>query len=84
MNMLCTILAVLAIFSRYRLSLKWKIQKKLLIPSDTLFTTKEYQNIILEVFIMSLAPIAGLQDTFIPEFYPDWPDPTTGLMGAPA
>lgn len=41
-NMMCTILSCLAIFSRYRLTLKWKIQKKLLIPSDTLFTTKEY------------------------------------------
>ena len=63
--------------SRYRLTLKWKIQKKLLIPSDTLFTTKEYQNIIVELFTMFLSPIPGIQDIYIPEYYPDWSNPAT-------
>lgn len=70
------------ILSRYRLTLKWKIQKKLLIPSDTLFTTKEYQNIIIEIVIMSLAPLPGIEDLYIPETYPDWKDPLTGKLGA--
>jgi len=41
-NLICTLMTCFAILSRYRLTLRWKIQKNLLIPSDTLFTTKEY------------------------------------------
>ena len=59
LNLLSTVMLCFTILSRYRLTLKWKIQKKLLIPSDTLFTTKEYQNIMFEIFIMSLAPLPG-------------------------
>jgi hypothetical protein len=73
-----------AIFSRYRLTLKWKIQKNILITSDTLFTTKEYQNIILELFLVAIAPLPGIEDMFILEYYPDWPDPTTKEKGANA
>jgi hypothetical protein len=46
-----------------------------LITSDTLFTTKEYQNIILELFLVALAPLPGIEDIYIEENYPDWPDP---------
>lgn len=60
LNLICTIMTCFAIFSRYRLSLRWKILKNLLIPSDTLFTTREYQNIILELLLVVLAPIPGI------------------------
>ena len=42
LNLLCTLMTCFAILSRYRLTLRWKIQKNLLIPSDTLFTTREF------------------------------------------
>ena len=73
-----------AILSRYRLTLKWKIQKNILITSDTLFTTKEYQNIILELFIVSLAPLPGIENIYINEYYPDWLDPETNEKGTNA
>jgi hypothetical protein len=59
LNMICTLSTVLTVVSRYRLTLSWKIEKKLVLPSDTLFTTREYQNLLFEIFLMSLAPIAG-------------------------
>lgn len=81
LNLICTLMTCFAILSRYRLTLRWKIQKNLLIPSDTLFTTKEYQNIILENFLMILAPFPGIQDSYINEYYPDQTDPDTGNKG---
>jgi len=84
LNLICTMMTCFSILSRYRLSLRWKIQKNLLIPSDTLFTTKEYQNIIFEIFLVILAPIPGMQDEYIKELYPDLTDPTSGKKGAHA
>ena len=42
LNLLSTAIMCWSILSRYKLNLKWKIQKKLLISSDSLYTTKEY------------------------------------------
>lgn len=83
-NLVCTCMTGFAILSRYRLTLRWKIQKNILITSDTLFTTKEYQNIILELFLVALAPLPGIDDIYILEYYPDWPDPETKEKGAHA
>ena len=38
----------------------------------------------MELFIVSLAPLPGIEDMFIEEYYPDWPDPITKKMGTHA
>ena len=35
----------------------------------------------MELFIVSLAPLPGIDDVFIMEYYPDWPDPETKEKG---
>lgn len=39
---------------------------------------------MLEMLLVALAPFPGLQESYIPEYYPDWNDPDTNDKGAHA
>ena len=60
LNLICTVAACLSIVSRYVLTLKRQIQKRLLLPLDNLITSKYYIYIVFEVFLILLAPYPGL------------------------
>jgi len=83
-GLLCTIAMGICVSFRYHLQLIWKIQKKLIISTDSLITTKEYQNLAIELIILSLAPLPGLHATNIDEVYQDLEDPSTGELGVNA
>lgn len=76
-GLLCTVAMGVCVAVRYHLQLVWKIQKKLLISSDSLITTKEYQNLAVELVLFSFAPLPGLHNMNINEFYQDLQDPAT-------
>eukprot|EP00347_Sterkiella_histriomuscorum_P011352 403372782 len=70
-NLFCTISTAISILSRYLLIIKWEILKKILLPLDDLFTTKQYKSYILELISVALSPYPGLQDATITEVYID-------------
>lgn len=70
-NAFCTICCSVSIVARYIFILKWQIEKKIVLPLDTLITTKYYKKMLMEMFAVFLSPWPFLNHITFTESYPD-------------
>lgn len=67
-NVVCTVGAIISIYIRYDLYLKWNKVRGLLTEYDTLWNTGRYKGLIMETILVMIAPYPYLYDIKYTEY----------------